>query len=82
MKKIVECRERSQSVWLHFPHVELVFLLFAFEGSVASEVSAVRENASPVVLSMAIASLVSLLCSHWVVRWRSAATRVQGSNEL
>ena len=61
MNKIAECRERSQSAWLHFPHVELVFLLFAFEGAVAAQVAAVRENASPVVFVLAIAALVRLL---------------------
>ncbi|CAM9748893.1 unnamed protein product [Ascophyllum nodosum] len=39
---IVECRDKSTSAWLHFPHVELVFLLFAFEGFVAAQVSAAR----------------------------------------
>eukprot|EP00903_Cladosiphon_okamuranus_P012907 g12051.t1 len=58
MEKIAECRERSQSAWLHFPHVELVFLLFAFEGAVASQVSALRENASPVVFFLAMAAML------------------------
>lgn len=58
MKKIAECREKSQSAWLHFPHVELVFLLFAFEGAVASQVSALRENDSSGVFFLAMASLV------------------------
>ena len=61
MNKVAECREKSQSAWLHFPHVELVFLFFAFEGAVASQVSAIRENASPAVFSLAMASLVSRL---------------------
>ena len=60
MKKIAECRERSQSAWLHFPHVELVFLLFAFEGAVAAQVAAVRENSSPAVFFLALSTLVSL----------------------
>lgn len=59
MNKIAECREKSQSAWLHFPHVELVFLLFTFEGAVVAQVSAIRENDSPVVLFLAIAALVS-----------------------
>lgn len=61
MNKVAECREKSQSAWLHFPHVELVFLFFAFEGAVASQVSAIRENDSPAVFSLAMASLVSRL---------------------
>lgn len=39
---IVECRDKSTSAWLHFPHIELVFLLFAYEGAVAAQVSAIR----------------------------------------
>lgn len=31
-------RQRSSSMWLHFPHVELLFLLFAYEGAVAAQV--------------------------------------------
>lgn len=59
MDKIVHCREKSQSAWLHFPHVELVFLLFAFEGAVAAQVAAVRENVSLVVFILAMSCLVS-----------------------
>ena len=61
MNKITECRERSQSAWLHFPHVELVFLLFAFEGAVAAQVAAIRESSSPVVFILAMSCLVSLV---------------------
>lgn len=75
MKKIAECRERSQSAWLHFPHVELVFLLFAFEGAVAAQVAAVREASSPLVFTLAIATLVSLLggFADMYCCWRSNA---------
>lgn len=37
-----ECRDKSKSVWLHFPHLELVFLFFAFQGAVMSETKAIR----------------------------------------
>lgn len=37
------CQKQSNSAWLHFPHIELLFLLFAFEGAVASEASEIRE---------------------------------------
>lgn len=60
MNKIAECREKSQSAWLHFPHVELVFLLFAFEGAVAAEVAAVRGSSSPIVVILAIIYLVRI----------------------
>lgn len=60
MNKVAECREQSQSAWLHFPHIELIFLLFAFEGGVAAQVAAIRESTSRVVSILAIACLVSL----------------------
>lgn len=55
-----ETRDRSTSAWLHFPHVELVFLLFAFEGAIAAGVSALRESRCPWVLVAAATALVSL----------------------
>lgn len=39
---VAECRAMSGSAWLYFPHLELLFLLFAFEGVVAAQVAAVR----------------------------------------
>ncbi|CAM9210583.1 unnamed protein product, partial [Scytosiphon promiscuus] len=77
MKKIAECRERSQSAWLHFPHVELVFLLFAFEGALASQVSAVRENASPLVISLAAGSLLLFPVLMLVMVARTLLTKVR-----
>ena len=38
----VECRDNSSSVWLHFPHLELVFLFFAFQGAVTTEARVIR----------------------------------------
>lgn len=58
LDKIAECREKSQSAWLHFPHIELIFLLFAFEGAVASQVAAIRENLSIATLILAMVYLV------------------------
>lgn len=58
LTEIAECRTKSDSAWLHFPHVELVFLFFAFEGAVVAQLSAIRENASPAVLCLAIAAFV------------------------
>ena len=58
---IVECRDRSASLWLHFPHVELGFLIFAFEGFIAAQVYGVRQTGClPVSITAAIV-LVSLL---------------------
>ena len=64
------CRDRSTSAWLHFPHVELMFLLFAFEGAVAAGVSALHESRCPWVILVAAAALVSrvdfgqVVCPH------------------
>lgn len=59
LSPVAECREHSTSAWLHFPHVELVVLFFAFEGAVASQVSALREGGCPPVIVAAAAALVS-----------------------
>lgn len=56
---IAECRDRSSSAWLHFPNIELLFLLFAFEGAVASTVGAIREGGCPLVSAVAVIVLVS-----------------------
>lgn len=61
LSPVAECREHSTSAWLHFPHVELVVLFFAFEGAVASQVSALREGGCPSVIIAAGVALVSCL---------------------
>lgn len=53
------CREHSRSVWLHFPHVELLFLFFAFEGAVGSQAAVLRDAGCPEVFYTALAALVS-----------------------
>ncbi|CAB1116602.1 unnamed protein product [Ectocarpus sp. CCAP 1310/34] len=56
LSSVAECREHSQFAWLHFPHVELVFLFFAYEGAVASQVSALREaGCLPVMIAAGLA---------------------------
>lgn len=60
---ITECRDMSGSVWLYFPHVELLFLLFAFKGVVAAQVVAVRNaQHSPlrIVATLVLVSFISL----------------------
>lgn len=42
LNPVATCREESTSAWLHFPHIELVFLFFAYGGAVASFASAMR----------------------------------------
>ena len=57
---LVECRDKSSSVWLHFPHLELVFLFFAFQGAVTTEARVIRHAGlnCPSVFFVAIAYLV------------------------
>eukprot|EP00752_Nemacystus_decipiens_P003432 g3173.t1 len=57
LSPVAECREHSTSAWLHFPHVELVVLFFAFEGAVASQVSALRGGDCPSVTITAAVAL-------------------------
>ncbi|CAM9633445.1 unnamed protein product, partial [Sphacelaria rigidula] len=66
---ITTCRDRSQSVWLYFPHVELSFLLFAFEGAAATSVSAIRHSKClqifiPAIFSLGLYALF-LFCTTW-----------------
>lgn len=56
---ILACRRRSRSMWLHFPHFELLFLFWAFEGAVAAQVSALKDAECPRVFWLALAALVS-----------------------
>lgn len=53
------CRDRSQAAWLHFPHIELLFLFFAFEGAVATEVAVLRDSRCPWVIIVSATALVS-----------------------
>lgn len=59
LSPVAECRDRSRSAWLHFPHMELVFLFFAFEGVVASQASALRNARCPGMFFTAMVVLVS-----------------------
>lgn len=56
---VAACREHSTSVWLHFPHVELLVLFFAFEGAVASFASAMRHSECAEVFYTAVGAVVS-----------------------
>lgn len=59
MTPVATCREHSTSAWLHFPHVELVVLFYAFEGAVASFASAMRHAECPEVFYTAMGAFVS-----------------------
>lgn len=58
---VAACRERSRPAYLHFPHLELMFLFFAFEGAVASQTRVLRSgyDAGPAVFLLALVALVS-----------------------
>eukprot|EP00611_Tribonema_gayanum_P029942 TRINITY_DN817_c0_g1_i1.p1 TRINITY_DN817_c0_g1~~TRINITY_DN817_c0_g1_i1.p1 ORF type:complete len:819 (-),score=234.51 TRINITY_DN817_c0_g1_i1:628-3042(-) len=47
-------RQRSTSLWLHFPHVELIFLLFAYEGAVAAQASMLSSPCTSLVASSVV----------------------------
>lgn len=59
LSPVATCRQHSTSAWLHFPHVELVVLFFAFEGAVASFASAMRHSECPEFFYAALVALVS-----------------------
>ena len=58
---VAACRERSRPACLHFPHLELMFLFFAFEGAVASQTRAIGGGYEPwsTVFFLALVTLVS-----------------------
>lgn len=56
---LADCRYHSRSAWLYFPHIELLFLLFAFEGAVTSQLATLRDGGCPWVVCVAGAALVS-----------------------
>lgn len=60
--ELIECRNRSNSVWLYFPHLELVFLLFAFQGVVASQAQAIHDTDLTCLLVMVVAITVLVRC--------------------
>ena len=57
LEPVAKCREHSTSVWIHFPHVELVFLLYAVQGSLATQLEVLR-NGDGVLFYVAAIALV------------------------
>lgn len=49
--------KRHQSVWMYFPHVELLFLLFAYQGASAAEARMIYSGCFPLVV-MGVCALV------------------------
>ncbi|CAM9193318.1 unnamed protein product, partial [Ectocarpus sp. 13 AM-2016] len=77
LSPVAECREHSRSAWLHFPHVELVFLFFAYEGAVAAQVSALREVGCPPAMIAAGLALVFYPILMFVAVLRTFFVRVR-----
>ncbi|CAN0416896.1 unnamed protein product, partial [Laminaria digitata] len=80
LKMVSACRDRSTSAWFHFPHVELLFLLFAFEGAVAAGVSALRESRCPWVIVVAAAALLLYPVLMFVMVCRTIVLRVRSDD--
>ncbi|CAB1103298.1 unnamed protein product [Ectocarpus sp. CCAP 1310/34] len=77
LNPVATCREHSTSAWLHFPHVELVFQFFAFEGAVASFASAIRNYECPKIFYTAIAAMVLCPLLMFVTVFRTLLVRVR-----
>ncbi|CAM9339220.1 unnamed protein product, partial [Scytosiphon promiscuus] len=79
---ILACRRRSRSVWLHFPHLELLFLFWAFEGAVAAQVSALMNAGCSRVFWLALTALLLFPVLMFVMVWRTIAVRVRPNDLL
>ena len=55
LEPVAKCRDRSKSIWIHFPHIELVFLLFAVQGSLAAQVEVLHNGVDGLFYVAAIA---------------------------
>lgn len=49
---------RHHSVWMYFPHVELLFLLFAYQGASAAEARMIYSGCIPLVI-LGLCAMVS-----------------------
>lgn len=58
--------KRHQSVWMYFPHVELLFLLFAYQGASAAEARMIYSGCFPLVVMGGCALVRD--ASGWCVR--------------
>ena len=66
LEPVAKCRERSKSVWIHFPHVELVFLLYAVQGSLAAQLAVLRHGDGVIFYVAAIALVRVNHCGDWL----------------
>jgi hypothetical protein len=51
---LAHVRQRSRSIWLHFPHVELLFLLLAYEGATTAQASMLNSECKELVVMASI----------------------------
>ncbi|CAM9446681.1 unnamed protein product, partial [Discosporangium mesarthrocarpum] len=72
---ILYCRSRSSSFWLHFPHLELIFLLFAFEGAVVAQGSMLRSSC-PWIFWTALSTLLGYPVLMILMVCRTIAVRI------
>ncbi|CAM9965822.1 unnamed protein product [Ascophyllum nodosum] len=71
------CRDKSHSIWLHYPHVELLVLFFAFEGAVSSQVSVIKVASNcDEFLYPALLTLLFYPLLLFVAVWRTIVVRV------
>lgn len=48
---------RHNSIWLYFPHIELLFLLFAYQGAASAEARLIYSGCLPLIV-LGICALV------------------------
>ncbi|CAM9711290.1 unnamed protein product, partial [Ascophyllum nodosum] len=77
LRAIAECREKSGSAWLHFPHIELMFVLYAFEGAVAAQLAVIRRGECYLVFFLALAAFLCYPVLMLVSVWRTVFVRVR-----
>ncbi|CAN0169641.1 unnamed protein product [Scytosiphon promiscuus] len=77
MALLLHARRRSRSAWLYFPHIELLFLFFAFEGALAAQLSAIRENGCLEVVVTAGITLVLYPMLMMAMVYRTFQARVR-----
>lgn len=58
-EQIASHRDRSQSIWLYFPHVELVFLLYSVQGALTTQLTVLRDGGGAMFYAAAL-MLVSI----------------------
>ncbi len=59
-EQIASHRDRSQSIWLYFPHVELVYLLYSVQGSLTTQLAVLRDGDGATFYAAAIVLVSNL----------------------